>query len=291
MGKIIDLIVGSKEWLDYRRSKITASQSSIILGINPWQTPKDLYEEKINGIKQESNNSMARGNLREIEGIKWAENYFGTILTSRTIEHSDYPWKIATVDGISPCGKIVVEIKWANKEVHELAKQGTVIDYYYSQVQSQIVCCDAKEAWFLSCYQDKNSPAEFVLAYVPRDQDYIDDMIAKEKEWYTKHIVMMEDPELTDKDYEVIENDQFDMCCGEYLRLCKEITVLEKQKKEMQTMALTISNNRSCKSGSFKATKFKVKGSIEYSAIPELEMLDLNLYRKESREQWKITKN
>lgn len=297
MGKIIDLLAGSQEWLDYRRSKITASQSSIILGINPWQTPKDLYEEKINGIKQESNSSMVRGLSREIEGIKWAEKHFGTIFSSRTIEHDEHPWKCATVDGIDPTGKLVIEIKFANGKVHELAKEGKVIDYYYSQVQSQISCCDVEEAWFLSCFQHRDarlqysddSWLEFTLVHVKRDQDYIDNMISKEKEWYIKHIVMMEEPELTDADYETIENDQFDQCCSEYLRICKEIAALEKKKKEMHTMALTITNNRSSKSESFKATKFKVKGSVDYSSVDALKHVNLDMYRKEGREQWKIS--
>lgn len=289
MGKMIELIPGTPDWHEYRASRIGASDSSVIMGISPYKTEKQLYDEKIMGVRQADNPSMKRGREREQEAIKWAENYFNTILCSRVIEHNDFPWKFATVDGIDPSGKLVVEVKWASKEVHELAKEGKVVDYYLSQVMSQMACCNVEYMFFLSCYQEKDKPTEFVLVEVYRDEDYIDNMISKEKEWYIKHIVMMEEPELTDRDYEIIESDQFDICCSEYLRICKEIAVLEKEKKVMQTLALAITNDRSSKSGSFKATKFKVKGSVDYSSIDILKDVNLDLYRKESREQWKIS--
>ena len=38
----VDLVQGSQEWLDFRRTKRMASETPIIMGVSPWQKPKDV---------------------------------------------------------------------------------------------------------------------------------------------------------------------------------------------------------------------------------------------------------
>lgn len=289
MGNLIEIIPGTAEWHEYRSSRIGASDSSAILGISPFKTPRKLYEEKILGKNGIDNFSMKRGRERESEAIKWAEQELGVLLGSRIIQHDEHPWKFATLDGICPEHKTVVEVKWANKQVHELAKQGTIVDYYYSQVQSQIACVGVDKAYFLSCYQEKECDPEFILITCDRDQPYIDDMILKEKEWYINHIVRMEEPNLGDKDHVKVDVDGFDEACKDYINLCSQIADLEKKKKDIHSFIQTICDDSSSQSTLFKATKFKVQGSVDYKSIKELEGVNLDLYRKEDRYQWKIS--
>ncbi len=292
MGKIIEVVPGSPSWHEYRASRLGASQSSIILGINPWQTKMDLYEEKLYGKKVQFNPSMQRGIDLEPIAIKWAENYFHTIFSSKVIEHDDFPWKFATVDGISPDGKTVIEIKHASKKVHEMAKNGECVDYYISQVQSQIACCNVDMAYLISCYPDDEEDRPYAVLEILRDQEYIDDMITKEKEFYEKCMIRMEPPELCDKDYEhVKDNLGFDYHCEAYLDINKQISDLEKMKKEHHEKILMLTKDRNSRSNNFKASKFQVKGSVQYDKIPNLIGVNLDDFRKETREQWRITKN
>jgi len=294
MGKIIDLCSGSQEWLDYRRKGIGASDSAVVLGISPFKTPHQLYEDKLYGATVLMNSSMQRGLDREKEAVKWLENYFKTYLCSRLIQHAEYEWKFATVDAIDSKGQILVEIKWANAGVHALAKKGEVIDYYMAQVQSQMECCGLDKAYFLSCYQQKDCEVEFILVEVLRDKTYIDNLIFAESNFYQRCMVEMNPPDLVEKDYEhVNDNLSWDYHCSEYLRINQQIAELKKEKEVHTECILAMTRERNSRSEAFKASKFKVKGSVDTKALYESYKIDdevLERFRKEGREQWRITK-
>jgi hypothetical protein len=42
----IELVQGSQEWLDFRRTKRMASETPAIMGLSPWQKPKDILKAK-----------------------------------------------------------------------------------------------------------------------------------------------------------------------------------------------------------------------------------------------------
>jgi putative phage-type endonuclease len=292
MGKIIPLIQGTPEWTSYRSSRIGASDSPVILGVSPFKTPFGLYEEKVHGKTTPTTPAMQRGLDREHEARKWLDNHFGTIFCPRVVEHDKHEWKFASLDALSPDGKIAVEIKFANSVVHSLAKKGKVVDFYFPQVQSQMSCCDLDSMYFLSCYQEPGSDVDFVLVKIERDRKFIDDMIEKEQEFYQKCLVELCPPELCDKDYDhVQDNLHFDYVCSEYMRINKEIAALEKEKKAHFESIISLSKGRNSKSNSFKATKFTVRGNVDYGSIEALQNVNLDHYRKESREQWKVSKN
>ena len=45
---------GSQEWLDYRRTVITATDIPVLLGISPYRCEADLADEKLTGTQQAS---------------------------------------------------------------------------------------------------------------------------------------------------------------------------------------------------------------------------------------------
>ena len=52
---------GSTEWLEARRSLITATDLPVILGLSPWKCEQDLADEKLSGNGQESTLAMRVG--------------------------------------------------------------------------------------------------------------------------------------------------------------------------------------------------------------------------------------
>jgi putative phage-type endonuclease len=65
--KIIEgLEQGTDEWLKFRQSHLGASDASTVMGLNPWRTRKQLWEEKVLGWTQELNANMARGQMMEV---------------------------------------------------------------------------------------------------------------------------------------------------------------------------------------------------------------------------------
>ena len=49
---MIELEQGSPEWLSWRRTVITATDASVIMGNNPWETPYSCWQRKL-GLLEE----------------------------------------------------------------------------------------------------------------------------------------------------------------------------------------------------------------------------------------------
>ena len=286
--RFVDLEQGSNAWHEYRRKGIGASDIAKILKISPFGTPFTLFEEK-EGKEIVDNPSMRRGREREIIGVEYANRLFNTTFFPKVIEHYLHPWLFCSVDGIDMDGT-VLEVKWCNKEVHSLANNGVVIDYYYSQCQAQMACCDVSEMIFLSCYQiSKDDPIDYAVVKVKRDDLFIQKMIEKASEFYHEYMVKGIAPPLTDKDYTFIEDDLFDQLCTEYTSLTSQEKMLSERKKQILEDIKIRAGDKNARSSLFKATKFKSKGRIDYSSIKELEGVNLEPYRKESSEQWRVS--
>lgn len=291
--KEIKVDIGSEEWLEIRRNSITASESSIFLGINPWMTLLQLYDSKINGTSQKMNPAMRRGIEREHEGREWFDKTLGVKTEPKMIQHSTFPWKVATLDAVSADGKIACEIKFASAKVHELAKQGQVIDYYYSQVQSQICCLGIRSMYFLSCHE-KDGVVDFALVKVDIDQEYMLNLFNLEQDFYYDHLLPKIPPEPSDKDCQEIKSDKrisFDLMCEEYLRINEQIKNLTEIKEDIMRHLKSEVGSSSC-SASYSLKKSVIRGSYDYKKYFDAHVDLLKFVEKKTdTESWRITKN
>jgi putative phage-type endonuclease len=291
--KYVELEQGSNEWLAYRKKGIGASEISAIMGISPWTTPYQKWEEKVYGNTVQLNASMRRGMEKEEEARQYFQYKNSCLVEPKVVQHEKYPWLFASLDGIDMMGDIVLEIKWANKKVHELAEKGIVIDYYFCQCQAQMACTGVREMWFLSCYENNNvrGGADFILVNIKRDDLFIEKMIEICSDFYYNHMIKHIPPTLTEKDYKLIDDYEYNELCSFYLDLTEQENMIAKKKKELLEKIKTMSEGKNSCSKLFKATKFRVKGGVDYDSIPQLKDIDLEKYRKNNREQWKISKN
>jgi hypothetical protein len=62
----------------------------------------------------------------------------------------------------------------------------------------------------------------------------------------------------------------------------------EKQEKMYSDMLKQLSHGKCSKGGNFVYDYSMRKGNVDYSAIPELKSVDLEMYRKEAVEVWKL---
>ena len=61
MSTIMKLVQGSAEWHEHRRKHRNASETPVVLGISPWQTPYQLWQIKLELVKPEVTAAMLRG--------------------------------------------------------------------------------------------------------------------------------------------------------------------------------------------------------------------------------------
>lgn len=145
--KIIDLPQGSDDWKLLRLSKITATDVSGILEINPWVTPLDIYNMKW-GLKEgpKENDAMRRGKELEPIARQLLIEETGIQFEPIVCTHDTEEWAMASLDGwahthigstppIAILRDVICEIKCPNLDTHQFALSGGIKPYYMSQVQ------------------------------------------------------------------------------------------------------------------------------------------------------------
>jgi putative phage-type endonuclease len=293
--EVISIEIGSEQWHRLRAKSIGASESAAILNLSPFTTAYQLWEQKILGTTTQSNPSMRRGLELEPAALAWVNEELSSDMQPKMIQSSEYPWKIATLDGFSSDGKVAVEIKHANLAVHQLARAGKAIDYYSTQLQSQMICAECDSMYFLSCYE-VDGVMERVLVEVQRDEELCAKILEAEKIFYYEHMLKEVPPPLTERDYAVVgDTVMFDIACDyekqykkQIAELKKEMERIESKRSENKEQLIYLSMDRNCKSEQFSFTKTTVLGRVDYESIPELKGVDLSKYRKESTVRWRV---
>lgn len=274
------MIQGSQEWHDLRKTKITATDACAIMGVSPWKTPLKLYNEK---ISQENNNFVNDAMKRGIELEPIARDLF-CLKTGLTV----YPkvvvndWLMASLDGMSECGKYIVEIKCSGEKDHLIALSEKVPDHYYPQLQHQIYVCNVDFAYYFSF-----DGLDGCIVKVERDDKYISKMIKEEKKFYDC-LINKEPPEPNENDYIERDDELWDIYASQWKNTIQKIKELELQEKELRNELIYLSGESNSKGAGISLCKINRKGSVDYSKIPELMNVDLEQYRKPQSTCWRI---
>ena len=104
---------GSPEWLEARRSHITATDAAVLLGVSPWKCEQDLADEKLGGPTVESSLVMRVGSaLEDLILEDYAAQTGRKVRRVRGLwESRTHPWAAASPDAAA-AGRLV-ELKWS----------------------------------------------------------------------------------------------------------------------------------------------------------------------------------
>lgn len=289
--KIIELEQGSAPWLAFRKNHITATDSGIILGLNPWKTPYQLWEEKL-GLREPEpeNDKMREGTLLEEKARRFINekchfNNFRPVVLQSTI----YPFMMASLDGFddNKAGPIprILEIK-CGKNSHELALKNEIPSYYMAQLQKQIFVTQLPKISYLSYRSDEDT----YEITVQRDDAFIEKMIEAEKEFF-KMLMDFTPPPLTDRDYVINDSGELFFKLTRLNDFKRSVKNISSEIDELEKEITEHCQGKSTKCGNFKITKVIRKGAIDYSGIELLKDVNLDAYRKKSTEYFRISEN
>lgn len=131
-----------KEWLDWRKNGVGASDIGIIMGSNTFKTPLQLWEEKC-GFKGEDyiNDAMAHGIKNEGRARDWLNKNQQLSLEPRYIEDIEKSYFKASLDGYDSEKKILAEIKCpvSDKVLDKARENSSLPMYWQHQIQWQIM--------------------------------------------------------------------------------------------------------------------------------------------------------
>ena len=275
----------TQEWLDFRRNKIGASDASAIMGVNPWKTRYQLYEEKVYGKDQKQTGAMRRGSYYEEEARNAFEKLTGLSVKPKIIVSDERDWQMASLDGLSFDGTVFTEIKVPNKEAHELAKIGMIADYYNIQMQHQYATSSKLEKGFYFSYLPDQK--EGVLVEIKKDELFIEQLLEEEEKFY-ELMLNKTPPTLSDRDYAMKDDAGWNDAAHEWLELSRYIDSLVEQKEGLRDQLIASANGHNSKGAGVRVTRSMSKGLVNYKNIRELDGVDLEPYRSPPIEKWTV---
>lgn len=274
------------EWLEMRRKMIGASDAPVIMGVSPWKTQYQLWEEKV-GVQTKTymNSSMQRGLDLENDARMCFTRMTGIEVEPEVIFHQDISWMMASLDGIDKSHKNIVEIKCAGKEDHESALDGVVPAKYVPQLQHQMEVAGLDSAYYFS-YDGEHG----AVVQLGKDKRYVKKMIEHEQEFF-KCVKDFVAPPLTKRDH-ILKNDQeWNLIATQWADIQDQVLELEKKEKQLRDKLVQMSEGNSCMGSGVKTSRCFRKGNVDYGQIPQLKGVSLEKYRKEPVEYWKISKS
>lgn len=171
-----------------RSSGIGGSDAGVIIGLNKWKTPVELYLEKITGESDfEGNEATYWGNLLENDvAAAYSERTGNKVVrANQTFRHRDYPWMMAHIDRRVVGQKKGFEAKTALGKFwkpEEWGAAGTdeVPATYIAQCQHYMAVLEW-DSWDLGVLL---SGPEYRTYLIERNDEFIKNMIAAEEEFW-----------------------------------------------------------------------------------------------------------
>ncbi len=278
----LNLEQGSDAWHAWRKSVITATVCPAILGISPYDTAYQCWQ-RILGLlpEKEVTERMKEGSDWEpIARAKFIEDY-NMLMEPCCVESAEYNFLGASLDGISTCGRYLLEIKRNGNSIHEnIMKHLKIPDFHMAQMQHQLLVTGAEK-----CYYDSNG---FRIEVFP-DAAFVKDYLPKARAFW-RCVALEIPPELTDRDYKSMEDNA--IWCKEaktYSDLDKQIKELEERKEATRTNIIQLCANQPSVGHGLKVSKTVIQGRVAYGGIPELKGVDLEQHRGAPTQSWRIT--
>lgn len=279
MYKIIELEQNTPEWLEWREGKATASQSPSVMGESKY-FPHTMYEMYLIHTGQAEkpfyNKAMQRGHEFEDEARELANRELSANYQPVLAESEQYENFAASLDGFDPMAKNpILEVK-TTKEGGAIWENGLDIYHWQLTHQCAVMGCDTAILWAYDPDTKTGKPMHFKVKKA--------DIKKLVKAWakYFSCLENFEIPPLCDRDWRDGDKDDFlTSLVISYEKVLEEIKELESTKKEIQAKIKEHTQGFPTKCLGRSIQIVNRKGGVDYKAIPQLEGVDLDQYRKQ----------
>lgn len=274
---------GSAEWLEMRRGKIGASDAPKIMGVSPWGTALQLWQEKV-GLRepQKRNAAMQYGIDREASARELFNRRSGATMKPEVKVHPLYDWMMASYDGLSEDGKRGLEIKHCGKLDWHHASNGKVPEHYYPQLQHQIEVGGLDMVYYMSVHGEEHA----IIEVLP-DRDYIMDLVAKELVFWECMESFIQPPP-TDRDIETRNDAVWCRKATRWREVKEMLQAAEEEEAQLREELITLSGGSNVVGGGIQLSCVPRKGAVNYKQIPELLNIDVEKYRKKATMSYMI---
>lgn len=176
------------EWLLERKTGIGGSDSSAILGFNPWKSSFELYIEKTSDeVHEIDNDAIHWGNVLENVVAEEFMRLTGKKVRRRnqTFRHPEYDFMLANIDRDVVGERALLECKTTNAFNSDAWEGEHVPPAYICQLQHYMAVLDYEKAYIAVLIGGQ----KFVWKEVERDDEFIELMIEAEKNFWEEHVL------------------------------------------------------------------------------------------------------
>jgi putative phage-type endonuclease len=185
--------IDREAWLAERRKGIGGSDAAAVLGVHPFKTTLELWQDKMGEAEEiEVTGPMKRGiALEPIAADLYAEETGRKIRKQPLRRHSEHEFMIANVDrqivkGGDVTETAVLEVKVPGLSVFSKVKAGGLPDYMTVQLMHYLGVTGYSWGSFALFNAERWSLIHFDLE---ADQEFIGTLIEKEEEFWTKYVL------------------------------------------------------------------------------------------------------
>ena len=198
------LFMQDDKWREGRKHSIGASDAAAVMGISPWKTEAQLWDEKANGKMLDFHNAdtmrghRSENHILELYGIETERKIFSGERIMLMSNHN--PFMSCTLDGIDFTDEnnpVIIEVK-SVKFSHGEWSDDKIPDYYFTQLLHQLAVTGWNEAILLVRFTRNEGweSASERLYHVKREdvQDQIDKLVRKERKFWNEYVVNKKRP-------------------------------------------------------------------------------------------------
>lgn len=307
---VINLEQGCDDWFEWRQHGITATDATILLGVNPYKTKWQLWAEKT-GFQAtpdlSKNPNVRRGNAKEVSIRSAYEAQTGEILLPVCVQSVRSPLLRASLDGISEDGR-PIEIKAPGPKIwDDIAENGRESDafkMYAVQVQHQLLCLLANEA-VLVFGREEEGEIELIEFDIQRDNATCKELLQASLTFWKQvktRSAPDKDPVLDKFLPQGDDADGWRAAAAEYRSYQAEIDALNARVKELKAqqrpasdtlLALLGDNAKSGEYAGVLVTRYEQEGAVDFKKVVDehtsLTQDELEGYRKSSSMRSRIT--
>ena len=244
--KIVNLEQGTKEWLDWRKFGITATDAYTIMG-HGFETPFSLWEVKTGKRNAPDINNVPvvkYGREHECDARAWWESLPENIMSMAlplVIESDENPIFKASLDGFDAERNLIIEFKcpmstsstW--KEISEKGEKSNAYKRYWVQIQHQMMCAGADSAELVFFNAEANTGKIFKIV---RDDKFINELKTKEIQFWNCVANDIEPPK-GDKDVSLpktVSTEEYMKLMSSYDKYTQEIAILKEKIELLETV-------------------------------------------------------
>lgn len=280
--KIISFEEGQhgKEWLDWRRGGIGASDLGVIMGSNPYKTQLTLWDEKC-GFKSEDviTPPMAHGIKNESKAREWINKHQNLDLQPLCVEDIVSPHFKASLDGYDKDGKVLCEIKCpVSHDVLDKAREQRAVPMYWQhQVQWQIMLTKPIRSFI--AFWDYRYESCFTIEMFA--QPTLQKEMREKAEEFWRLIRMGVPPKPSEKDYVRVEDDELKELLEEYKDHNAVAKAADQRKKELRAEIVEFGDDGNFMSNGFFITRCSPRTIYNIEQM-RLDGIDVDSYIKKN---------